>query len=165
MVTEEELARAAVEADLASARYRAGVLRGQWRTVMFDFPFLVVAVPVAPEISGEAEIEFRFELSGFKRVAPSVQLWDSRANAALPRTRQPSGSARVIEAFKPWQEPATVYRAWDRFAMAHGNWEQNYPTLKWHSDRDLTFILEDLYGLLVPVGTPLGTRVVAQTSV
>jgi len=76
-----------------------------------------------------------------------ARVWDLATNALLAADRRPRGSTRVAEAFKAWGG-GTVYRPWDRLAGAHGDWATNYPTLAWNPKRDLTFVLEDLYGLL-----------------
>lgn len=140
-------AQIAVDADMASTRFRVGLLRKQWRLISYDFPLLVMAVSSVEPDGTPGEYSFRFELTGYPAVAPAVQTWDCATNALLPAERRPSGSPRVREAFKSWG-PDTVYRPWDRNAGAHGNWTQNYPELAWNSQRDLTFILEDLHGLL-----------------
>lgn len=137
----------AVAADFASPRFQAGVIRSQWRVVSIEFPILIVAVAAIEPDGTRSEYSFRFELTGFPGTAPEVRIWDCWANAPLPQARRPPGSTRVIEAFKTWNHD-TVYRPWERLSGAHGDWARNYPTLVWHPGRDLTFILEDLHGLL-----------------
>ena len=141
-------AQSAVEADLASSRFIAGLARGHWRCVSFDFPLLVIAVTAIEPDGTSSEYAFRFELAGFPGVAPQVIIWDTVANTQLPVNRRPKGSHRVQEAFKDWTAPHTVYRPWERTSGAHGSWAQNFPDLTWHPHRDLTFILEDLHDLL-----------------
>lgn len=150
-------AEVAVAADMASARFRAGVVRRQWRVVFYDFPILILAV-VAIEPDGSAsEYHFRFELTGFPGSAPEVRIWDSAARAQLSPVRRPKGSARVVEAFKSWG-PETVYRPWERQSGAHNDWATKYPALAWHCRRDLAFILEDLHGLLTSNASAGGSR-------
>ena len=74
-------------------------------------------------------------------------IWDYKAGCLLPAARRPKGSPRIVEAFKEWGEH-TVYRPWDRMGGPHNNWTRDFPALTWHARRDLTFILEDLNGLL-----------------
>ena len=146
-MNEESPVERAVAFDLESARFRAGVYRGHWHLVSCTFPILVVAV-AAIELDGNPrEYCFRFELTGFPSVAPEVRIWDQATNTSRATDQRPKGPTRVTEAFKPWGG-GTVYRPWDRLAGAHGNWAINYPTLAWNPKRDLTFILEDLHGLL-----------------
>ena len=137
----------AIAVDLNSARFRAGIRRGHWRSVSYTFPILVAAVVAIEPDGSRREYCFRFELTGFPGVAPEVRIWDLATSAMLAVDQRPKGSTRIAEAFKAWGG-GTVYRPWDRLAGAHGNWATNYPTLAWNPKRDLTFVLEDLYGLL-----------------
>jgi len=146
-MNEESPAEHAVAVDLESARFRAGVYRGHWHLISSTFPILVVAVAAIEPDGNPRKYCFRFELTGFPSVAPEVRIWDQATGTLLAADQRPKGSTRVAEAFKPWGCD-TVYRPWDRLAGAHGNWAINYPTLAWNPKRDLTFILEDLYGLL-----------------
>lgn len=136
-----------VAVDLSAARFQAGVARGQWRVISREFPLLFVAVAAIEPDGTASEYSFRLELTGFPGTAPEVRIWDCSAAGPLPQARRPRGSPRVIEAFKTWNHD-TVYRPWERLSGAHGDWARNYPTLVWHPGRDLTFILEDLHGLL-----------------
>ena len=144
----ENPAKTAADADLASARFRAGVLRKHWRRVSFDFPVLIMAVTAVERDGTASEYFFHFELSGFPGIAPAVQIWDCATNKLLAVDRRPKGTKRVEEAFKNWEPHNTVYRPWERTSGAHNNWVQSHPDLAWHSKRDLTFILEDLHGIL-----------------
>jgi hypothetical protein len=137
----------AVAVDLASVRFRAGVGRGQWKQVSFEFPVLVLAV-AAIEPDGEpGEYCFRFELTGFPGTGPDVRIWDTTTNALLVVDKRPKGTERVNKAFQDWQDK-TVYRPWERLSSVHNNFARDFPELAWHPGRDLTFILEDLHGLL-----------------
>jgi len=137
----------ALAADLSAARFQAGVARGQWRIIASEFPLLFIAVAAIEPGGTAGEYSFRLELTGFPGTAPEVRIWDYSAAEPLAQARRPRGSPRVIEAFKTWGHD-TVYRPGERLSGAHGDWARNYPSLVWHPGRDLTFILEDLHGLL-----------------
>ena len=143
----DDQAQNAVVVDLASARFRAGVGRGQWKQISFKFPVLVVAVAAIEPDGKPSEYCFRFELSGFPGTAPEIKIWDTETNELLAADKRPKGSDRVNKAFQVWGDN-TVYRPWERFSSVHNNFAQNFPQLAWHPGRDLTFILEDLHGLL-----------------
>ena len=114
-----------------------------------SFPLLMIVVSVPTGQTTLAEYFFRFELSGFPGVAPAAFLWDVEVNAPLQRTKRPGWSRRVTEAFKEWQPPHhPVYRPWERTSGAHHNWAQSFPQLAWNPSRTLSFVLEDLHGLL-----------------
>jgi hypothetical protein len=150
-------AECAVALDLGSARFRAGVIRDQWHQELYLFPVLVIVVAALEPSGSKGEYSFRFELSGFPGAAPEVRIWDRNSNRALVHDRRPKGSARVVEAFKPWG-PDTVYRPWERHSGAHNGWASKYPKLAWHPKRDLAFILEDLHGLLTSNASSVGAR-------
>lgn len=137
----------AVTVDLASARFRIGERRGHWHKVSYDFPVLIVAIAAIEPDGKSSEYSFRFELTGFPGIAPECKIWDAATNALLPNDKRPKGSHRVTEAFKSWG-CESVYRPWDRHGGPHNNWISTHPDLAWHPKRDLTFILEDLHGLL-----------------
>lgn len=145
----------AVAADLAAPRFKSGVARRQWRIVSYQFPILILAVAAMEPDGAASEYSFKFELTNFPGTAPEVRIWECAANAVLPGHRRPQGSQRVRDAFKVWGND-TVYRPWDRQAGAHGNWSSTHPDLAWHAKRDLTFILEDLHGLLTSNATGHG---------
>jgi hypothetical protein len=148
VLTTSEIEARAVRADLTSARFRAGVARRQWRLLDQAIPIVVVAVAAIKPDGSAAEYSFRFELNGFPGIAPDVRIWDTQKNAALATELRPTGSARVINAFKVWNSDNTVYRPWERQGGSHNNWTNTHPNLRWHAGRDLAFVLEDLHGLL-----------------
>ena len=156
-MTEKTVAEKAVDADLECPRFRAGAARGQWRKVSYKFPVLIMAVSAVDLQGKRCEFYFHFELSNFPGVAPEVKIWDLDAGALLPDARRPKGSPRVIEAFKSWGS-GTVYRPWDRHGLGHNEWASKHPELAWHAKRDLSFILEDLHGLLNPGPSTSGGR-------
>ncbi len=137
----------AIKADLSASRFQAGVVRGLWRIILLEFPILMIAI-AATEPEGTAnEYVFHFELSGYPGDAPEVFIWDINTNQMLPAAQRPKGPLRVTKAFGDWDKH-TVYRPWERHSGAHNDWARKYPDLVWHSKRDITFILEDLHGLL-----------------
>ena len=147
VVTPAETAKQVVAADLRSTRFRAGMATGRWRLLVQDFPAILIAVTSVEPDGRTGEYAFKFELDGYPGLAPSVFIWDVAANMLLEPKHRPKGSNRVQEAFKTWGSN-TVYRPWDRAAGAHNNWSRDYPQLAWHSARDITYILEDLHGIL-----------------
>lgn len=140
-------AEMAVDQDLASARFVAGVRRGHWRKVSYNFPLLIVGVAAVEPDGGRTEYFFQFELAGFPGTAPAVVCWDAKAGTKLPPEARLKGSPRVCKAFQGWGSD-TVYRPWERTSAGHNNFARDFPDLAWNPSRDLTFILEDLHGLL-----------------
>jgi hypothetical protein len=159
-VNGEDVVKEAVAADLAAARFRAGVIRGFWRQASYAFPVLILAVAAVEPNGDSSEYCFRFELTDFPGTAPEVKIWDCTVNALLPREKRPKGSDRVSKAFQVWGSD-TVYRPWDRQSASHNNFARDFPDLAWYPRRDLTFILEDLHGLLTSNATARGNRTAA----
>lgn len=146
-MTTTDLAKQAADTDLTSPRFRRGEVSKYWRKISFDFPILVMAISGIDTGGNCCEYFFRFELTGFPGTAPEAKIWDISANAPLATDLRPKGSERVVKAFQDWGEKS-VYRPWDRHSGNHNNFSTNFPDLAWHSKRDLTFILEDIHGLL-----------------
>ena len=145
---------------LTSAAFKAGVNRLQWRQLSYAYSILYIGVSAIESDGSSSEYSFRFDVSGFPGTAPQVTIWDLESNAALEPTKRPKGSARVVEAFKRWGND-TIYRPWDRQAGPHNNWSATYPALAWYPSRHLTFILEDLHGLLTSNALAQGSRIVS----
>lgn len=147
MVTGDDATIAAVDADLSSVRFLVGSLQKRWRIVSFDPPVLFVAIS-GSLYDDKHEYIFRFDLTGFPGAAPEVRIWDLENNCLLPLHARPKGSERISAAFKEWGSQ-TVYRPWERLAgSSHSDWANLHPELLWHPNRGLTFILEDLHGLI-----------------
>jgi hypothetical protein len=143
----EDPAETAIENDLIVPRFLAGMARKQWRLVSLNYPILLIAIAAIEPHGTAGEYGFRFEVTGYPGLAPEVRIWDLQGDQILPVDRRPKGSHRVTEAFKDWSF-GTVYRPWERHSGAHGNWTNIYVNLAWHPKRDISFILEDLHGLL-----------------
>jgi len=144
-------AEAVVDTNIASVRFRAGAKRGSWRLISYEFPVLFMAVSAISPTGDPEEYCFRFELTDFPGTAPEVKIWNQEKMAVLEIGNRPKGSRRVLEAFKAnWPElnGGSVYRPWERSGLQHNGWSTAHPGLAWHPGRDLSFILEDLHGLL-----------------
>ena len=133
--------------DIESADFQSGLKEGRWRIERFEFPFLYFAISATEPDGSDSEYGFRGEISGFSAQAPEVRIWDLEADTPLPQRQRPKGGKRLEDAFKDWGSH-TVYRPWDRQTGPHNNNARDHPQLAWHSERRLTFIFEDLYGIL-----------------
>jgi hypothetical protein len=76
-----------------------------------------------------------------------VRIWDPDTNGPLAKEKRPQGNTRVTLAFQLWGSD-TVYRPWDRCTGPHNDNAARLPNSAWRIDRTLTFILEDLHGIL-----------------
>src|SRR3546814_14482233 len=74
-------------------------------------------------------------------------------------------SSDVCSSDLQWNENGTgyggIYRPWQRGAAAHNDWANKRLDLAWHSRRDLTFIMEQLYALASEQASWLAYRAAA----
>lgn len=144
---------------LDSARFQAGVDAGQWRlfTCMehevcgripaIAWPFVLIAVSAAPRLQAPVEFLLRFELSDYPHAAPSASPWDCTTNTLLEANRRPRGDRVGLIFRTDWEGGRALYAPYDRIAATH--WPRDrYPQYAWHSRRDLTFFLDNVFELL-----------------
>lgn len=151
----DDPAIAFVKADLDAPEFQAGVDEGRWRVVEFSYPRLDFKISAVRADGTPIEFGFRANLSNYPAQAPEVKLWNLEDDAK-PAER-PTGSPRIVETFKDWGN-GTVYRPWDRQTGPHNNNATNLPHLAWNASRKLTFIFEDLHGILASLGRTHAAR-------
>lgn len=151
-------------AHLAGLRFEAGVEEGRWKVLRHAFPELVVEV-TGRDFTGETAVTLAFQLicDGFPVRAPFVQRWDASAGGRPRVPTAEEGPPGVVDAFKEWhidgtQQYGGVYRGWQRHAAVHNRWAELRPDEAWRRDRDLTFIMEKLYGLVSEQAAWLAAR-------
>ena len=144
-------ARAKVDADLAALAFRDGVRAGRWRVPAHDFPRLDVEVAGLGNDGRPRWYGFRMMLENYPAQAPHVRIWDLTSNGPLAQAERPRTSPRLQVSFQQWSSD-TVYRPWERLTGPHNNNALTFPKLAWRPDRRLSFILEDLHGLLNSAG-------------
>ena len=158
-MSDQDPALMRVNQDLDSISFRAGIRRGFWRTQSFEFPLLFMLVRSEGGNGPETWFRFRFDLSRFPGRAPSCQLWEMDLDEEIreenrPKKRNSDGNLEMFDPFKPWQG-SHIYRPWEQETVSHLDAQNKHPHLAWHPDRDLIFVLEDLYERLnrfVPAG-------------
>jgi hypothetical protein len=138
---------ARVAADLEEGNFLSGRDTGRWRIVSYRFPRLDFAISATETDGKPSEYGFRAELSNYPAQAPLVRIWDHGSNTPLTVDRRPKGGGRVQKTFQKWGDD-TVYRPWDRMTGPHNGNATAFPHLAWRSDRRLSFIFEDLHGIL-----------------
>lgn len=143
----EDPAAGRVAAELARAEFADGEKKGRWRVVANAFPSLDIVIAATEPDGTASEYGFRFELTGFPGTAPMVRIWDFEKDEPLHKDLRPRGYRRIEITFQQWGDD-TVYRPWDRRTGPHNSNAANIPHLAWRADRPLTFILEDLHGIL-----------------
>ena len=135
----------ALEAHLASGRFKAGVARGRWQLVAVSWPYAFVKVF---DRHGRG-ICVRFDCTGYPGRPPQGTPWDYETQQQLPAHLWPRGG-RVSQVFNPgWQCGAALYIPCDRVSIeGHGNWYAELPHLIWNASRGLLHYIEALYEVL-----------------
>ena len=137
-------------AELDSVRFLCGVAEGRWSLLEFNFPHLYVRVTARQGAVTYAQ-DFHLVCDGYPDPGPFVEAWSMAAGTSAPPPDQ--GSPGYRDALKPWPigpgVPGGIYRAWQRHAATHNEWAAKRPDHAWNSRRDITFIMEKLYELVV----------------
>lgn len=141
-----------LQRQLQGVGFQAGMEEGRWSVLLDAFPELIVQV-IGRDFNGQVAVPMTFRLlcDGFPEPGPFVEAWDPvKSERPPPLTEGPPG---VVDALKHWEKDHTpgvyggIYRAWQRHAAVHGDWATKRPDEAWRRDRDITFIMEKLYGL------------------
>lgn len=87
---------AALEAHLASGRFRAGAAKGRWKLLELQWPFAFIDV-LARDVR---RVVLRFDCTGYPETAPTATVWDRAARCQLASASWPRGG-RVSQVFNP----------------------------------------------------------------
>jgi hypothetical protein len=140
-----------VREHLACDDFQAGAADGRWRFLEMTWPFVTIAVSAAERPNSPAEFVLRLEMTGYPHTAPTGGLWDQDQDCSLAPDRRPKGD-RAGQLFRVdgWAGGSTaMYAPWDRAGLqAHPEWAQNYPREAWRPDRNITFVLTNVYETL-----------------
>ncbi len=145
--------QATLAAHLNSVAFQAGVEEGRWSVLRDAFPILIVRV-AGQDFSGAfaTSMEFQLLCDGFPIQPPFVQHWDFARDLRPAPPAPAHAPPGVVDALKTWGDGniayGGIYRAWQRHAAVHNNWAQLRPDEAWSRDRNLSFIMEKLYGLV-----------------
>lgn len=152
----------ALEAQLNSVRFLAGVDAGRWELLLLEWPHFYVRVTGRdPDTGRTFACDFHLECTGFPDPGPLVERWsyaDDAAHGSRPPAPSPQGSPGFIDAMKDWPPGRGIYRAWSRDAAIHNNWAKIRPGEAWHPKRDVVFIMEHLHALVTEQAVWLAAR-------
>jgi hypothetical protein len=147
------------EADLASAQFRAGALKGYWGLAGAEvlpeqpaWPIRVLWVAAAPRPNAPDRYYIRLDLANYRTVAPTGTLWDPNTKDTLELTKRPRGTtnSRFAMVFRTdWEGGRAFYHPYDRVAaQGHVNWPREQPSLIWDSNHTIVDWLEEFHSLL-----------------
>jgi hypothetical protein len=153
-------ARRTLEAHLETVRFLAGIEDGRWSVLRLEWPNLYVRVTGRDLETGQTLThDSRLECEAYPDPGPFVERWAFADEPSFgSRPPAPSeGSPGFIDAKKNWGVGG-IYRAWQRTAAGHGDWARKRPDLAWHRQREIVFIMEQLYDLLSEQAVWLASR-------
>jgi hypothetical protein len=141
-----------LEDHLRKTGFQAGVEEGRWEVLRYDFPLLEVRVFGRSLLGLVHPMDFQLRCDQFPALGPFVQQWDPVRGARPTPPTADEAAPSVVDALKEWSESGNVYggvyRPWQRGAAGHNGWAAKRPDLAWNRNRTLTFILEELHGLV-----------------
>jgi len=142
----------ALEAQLNSVRFQAGVEEGRWKILRYAFPMLEVLVtarhPYAARVRASssncsATIFPPWALSSNTGTMPP-----SNGPLRQPTARRRGRCAEDLDARRLEQRIRRNLSRVATHAALHGNWAGKRPDEAWRRDRHITFIMEHLYALV-----------------
>jgi len=147
------------EADLTSAEFRAGALKGYWGLAGTDvlpeqpeWPLRILWVQAAPRTEAPDRFYVQLDLEGYKAVSPTGTFWNPSTGASLAHDKRPKGKkdSRCAKVFRTdWEGGRAFYHPYDRLAAAgHPKWVTEQPSLIWDSTHTIVDYLEEIQSLL-----------------
>ena len=147
------------EADLASAEFRAGVMKGYWNLAGTDvlselpaWPARVLWMAAAPRPNAPGRYYVQLDLSGYRSFPPTGTFWDPNTRTTLELSKRPKGrpGSRFAKVFRTdWENGSAFYHPYDRVAArGHTDWPKDQPHLVWDSNHTIVDYLEEFHSLL-----------------
>jgi len=136
---------------LSSPEYQSGEIEGRWGSIINENgPTWPVFFFWVSNSTGN-KFNFKFDLSGYPKLAPTGVLWDLENNSVLAPDKRPNNSKRAQQAFKHWGKECN-YLPCDRLAFeGHSDWPNLHPALIWNSQTDTVVkYLNEVYQILNP---------------
>jgi hypothetical protein len=147
------------EADLASAEFRAGALKGHWGlpgTEVLpeqpEWPLRILWAAAALRAGTPDRYYLRLDLADYRTVPPTGTFWDLTTGAMLETEKRPKGrpNSRFAKVFRmDWKDGQAFYHPYDRVAVeGHNKWPTEQPSLIWDVNHMIVDYLEEIYSLL-----------------
>ena len=146
-------------ADLDSAEFRAGALKGYWGLAGTEvlpeqpgWPVRIIRVQSAAREGAPDRFFLRLDLEGYRTASPTGTFWDLNTGAALVAEKRPKGKkdSRCAKVFRTdWEGGQAFYHPYDRVAATgHPQWITEQPSLIWDSNHTIVDYLEEIHSLL-----------------
>lgn len=146
-------------ADLDSAEFRVGALKGYWGLAGTEvlpeppeWPVRILRVQSAAREGAPDRFFLRLDLEGYRTASPTGTFWDLNTGAALIAEKRPKGKkdSRCAKVFRTdWEGGGAFYHPYDRVAATgHPQWITEQPSLIWGSNHTIVDYLEEIHSLL-----------------
>ena len=140
------------EADLQSAEFRSGVVKGYWDVAAQDWPRVILWMRAALREGAPDRYHIALDLDGYRAAAPTGTFWDPATEIMLNAAGRPKGKddSRFAKVFRTdWKKGRAFYHPYDRVAAGgHSDWRSQQPHLVWTSDHTIVDYLEEFRSLL-----------------
>jgi hypothetical protein len=147
------------EADVASAAFRAGALKGYWGLAGTDvlpeqpaWPLRILWIATAARPNAPDRNYVQLDLSDYRTVPPTGTFWDPATRALLEVAKRPKGrpGSRFAKIFRTdWEGGRAFYHPYDRVAAkGHPKWATEQPSLVWGNSHTIVDYLEEFHSLL-----------------
>jgi hypothetical protein len=147
------------EADVVSAEFRAGAVKGYWGLAGADvlpdqpaWPLRVLWIAAAARTDAPDRYYVQLDLSDYRTVAPTGTFWNPITKSALEAAQRPKGkpASRFAMVFRTdWEGGNAFYHPYDRVAAkGHTEWPKEQPSLIWDCDHTIVDYLEEIHSLL-----------------
>lgn len=127
--------------------FMSGVKRKAWRTVSYQWPYLLVAIRATDGL----EFGFRLECGNYPQDAPCGELWDLMGDRPLDENKWPrSGTAFRADENVKRHVANGIYMGCDRLGLRYGEhrWRDLNPNQVWTPERKINFYLEQVHAKL-----------------
>jgi len=146
-------------ADLASAGFRVGTVKGYWGLPNADvlaeqpsWPTRILWIASASRPNAPDRFYVQLDLSNYRTVSPTGTFWDPYTRATLDSAKRPKGrpDSRFAKVFRTdWEGGRAFYHPYDRVAAeGHPEWSKNQASLVWDSNHTIVDYLEEFHSLL-----------------
>lgn len=149
------------EADLSSADFRSGVLKGWWgegeaqvRPDTLAWPSVILWIDAAERQGAPDRYHLALNCAGYRTASPTGAFWDPTAKTILDKQKWPKGkpNSRFAKVFRTdtWQHAGRAfYHPYDRVAISdHRQWHREQPHLVWDDKHTIVDYLEEFRALL-----------------
>ena len=146
------------QADLVSAEFRNGVVRGWWGLpdteilpANLTWPQTILWIAAPARENAPVRFLLSLDVAGYRSVSPTGTFWDPVQKAVLDVAERPKGKpgSRFAKVFRTGWNNAAFYHPYDRVAaQGHPRWQETQPHLIWTNTHTIVDYLVEFHALL-----------------